>query len=689
MRLGKDTTLRLIMVDDNSSAAEAVVNTLRNSGLAVRALRPRDTAELEQQLAAQPVDLVLAAHTSAAVPLQEVLALAGAGGKDIPVIVLADRLENANAEDIVAGARAVALRSKQAHLLATIDAEWNDLTARRAQRRLETQLRETERRCDALIASSRDPIAYVHEGMHIRANDAYLEMFGFESFEDVEGLSLLDLVAPAQVEEFKALLKRLSKGEPPPPHYQTQARTLDGETFPAVMEFATASYEGEPCVQVVFRRRAADAELAREMEQLRQRDVVTGLLNRPAFLLALEEAVGRIGQGEGAHGLLLVEPDHYARLLPDIGLDNADALIAALAAYLSGLIDEDVTSARFSEHGFALLFPGDHTRTAELAERLRAGFAANVIEIGTRSVTVTLSIGGVQIGEKIASVGQVLARASEQLAGVTALGGNAVAIFDPGAVDRAEQERIERILALVRTSLEGEGFTLHFQPVIPLLGEPGDFYEAFLRMEVAGETVKPVVFLPLAEEAGLLARIDRWVVRRAIAAIAQRERAGRPVRLLVKVSPTSFEDEALVALIGQELAAHGVPGERLWLETTEAKVFTHLRGAQAFMQAAGRLGCKVGLEQFGTGLDSFQLLAHVTPSFLKLDRSFNQDQARTLENQDKIREIAQRAQAGGMTTLAEHVQDAASMSLLFGAGVDYVEGWFIAGPGAEMNFDFG
>ena len=134
-------------------------------------------------------------------------------------------------------------------------AEWADLEARRAQRVLEAQVRETERRCDTLIDSSRDPIAYVHEGMHIRANSAYLEMFGFDTFEDIEGMSLLDLVAPAHVASFKQLLKQLSKGEAPPPRYELEARDLDGNSFPAVMEFTTASYEGEACIQIVFRRR--------------------------------------------------------------------------------------------------------------------------------------------------------------------------------------------------------------------------------------------------------------------------------------------------------------------------------------------------------------------------------------------------------------------------------------------------
>jgi len=690
MQTGKDTTIRLMVIDDSGEDAEAIVNVFRNNGVAVRPLRPLNADELALQIDSQPIDLVLAARSSRAVPLQAVLSRVVASGKDIPLVVVADAIDAAQlAGDIAAGARAVALRQHPEHLLKVVLAEWNDLNARRALRRLESQVRETERRCDALIASSRDPIAYIHEGMHIRANDAYLEMFGFESFEDVEGMSLLDMVAPDYVGEFKQLLKQLSKGEPPAP-YPLEARTLGGESFPATLEFATATYEGEHCVQVVFRRREelADPELAREVEALRQRDAVTSLLNRPAFLRELEDAIAAAGRGEAQYGLLLVEPDHYARLLPEIGLDAADKLIAAMAAHLSAALGPDVRAARFSEHGFAVLASGRHDRTAALAENIREAFAGHVFEIGPRTAAVTASVGGVQIGEKNANVGQALAKASENLQGSAALGGNRVAIFDPGAVDRAEEERIQSWIALIRNAIAHDGFTFNFMPVVSLKGEPGELYECLLRLESEGETVNPTTFLGIAESHGLLADIDRWVAANAIALIGERLRGKHDTRLLLKVSPESFGDPRLLDAIGQALARHGVPGDRVWLEIPEAKVSTHLRQAQEFLAGASRLGCRVGLERFGAGLDSFQLLGHFRPAFLKIDRSLIEDLPKLADNQQKIKDIVERAEADGIVTMAEYVQDAATMTQLFGAGVDYVQGHFLALSSATMNYDF-
>lgn len=693
MSKSQDQALRLMLIDDSVEEAEGIVSGLRNAGIAVRPLRPTSAAELSTMLGSQPVDLVLASEPCAGLPLKDVQQHVIASGKDIPVIAVVERLDVDSYADLTSrGARAVALRHKPAQLLATVQRERIDLDARRGLRRLESQVRETERRCDALIESSRDPIAYVHEGMHIRANSAYLDMFGFESFEDIEGMSLLDLIAPQHVEEFKQLLKSLSKGEAPPPRYELQARDIEGNAFPAVMEFTLAQYEGEPCQQVVFRRKQveADPELARKLEELKQRDQVTGLFNRQTFLHALEDAVADAAKHNGHHGLLMIEPDHYQRLLHEIGLDNADALLAALAERLRSEMDERCVAARFSETSLAVLLRGaDHAATETLATRIRNTFAAEVFAVGRRSLVITASIGGVQISEKIASVGQILGKANQCVQSAQGTGGNRLELFDPSAVDRAEVERIEAWVHRLRDALVNRKFLLHFQPVISLQGETHPIYDTFLRLDNGeGELIGPSSFLHIAEEHGLLEGIDRYVLAYAIELGAQRFKAAQPTTLMVKVSLPSLRGEGLAEYIAHKLSEHGLPGQYLVLQLQEAKVFTHLHAVQQFAAEVNALGCRVGLEQFGAGLDSFQLLTHVQPQVLKIDRSFIEDLPKNAENQQKVREMARKARDLGIQTIAEFVQDAASMSILFSTGVDYVEGHFLATAGPEMSYDF-
>ncbi len=691
MQFGKDQVLRLLIVDDSVEAAEGIVSGLRNNGIAVRPTRPESEDALSAQLSSQPPDLVLASPVATTVPLAKLMQHVDASGKDLPVLILHEAIDDARlleAREI--GARGVLLRGHTAHLHDTIRAEWADLEARRALRRLESQVRETERRCDALIESSRDPIAYVHEGMHIRANAAYLEMFGFESFDEIEGMSLLDMIAPSHVDGFKQLLKQMSKGEPVAPRHEIEARTLDGNSFPAVMEFTNASYEGEACQQVVLRRQEFDPELAREVEELRQRDQATGLLNRATFLRSLEDAVADAAQNATHHAFLLVEPDHYARLLQEIGLDAADELVAAFAERLRTALREDDTVARFAEHQFAVMRRGsDHRSTVQLAEAVRKAFADSVLEAGNRSLNATVSIGGVQIGQKIASVSSVLGKASQGLQSTIGVGGNRADIFDPGAVDRAEEERVQAWVTRIRQALDSDRFVLHYQPLISLHGDANEMYDGYLRMQGdPGELVQPLTFLQIAEEHGLLWEIDRWVVGRAIAVIGERLRAGKRTTLLVKISEVSLQDDSLVHHIIEQLAQHGAEGSLLVLQIPESKVFTHLKAAQTFQQAVAKMGVRVGLEQFGSGLNSFQLLTHFDAAFLKLDRSFMDDLAGNAEHQTRIREIAGKAHEAGKQTIAEYVQDAGSMTVLFGAGIDYAQGHFLAGAGPEMDYDF-
>jgi multidomain signaling protein FimX len=694
MQFGKDMALRVLIVDDSVEAAEAIVSGLRNAGIAVRPSRPEHEDEFQSLLESQALDLVLAAQDANSVPLAKVMERVDASGKDLPVLVLVNALDEAALLKMMAmGARGVALREHMDHIQNVVRSEWVDLEARRSYRRLEAQMRELERRCDALIDSSRDPIAYIHEGMHIRANSAYLEMFGFESFEDIEGMSLLDLVASKKVDEFKKLLKQLSKGEAPPPRYETEAVTLDGNHFPAVMEFTPATYEGENCLQVILRKQEEvfDAKATEELERLRQIDQVTGLLNRQTFLRALEDAVAETAAKATSHGVLLIEPDHYTRLLQDIGLDAADELAVAIAGRLRSVAGTDDVIARFGEHQFAVMTRNsDHAHTAQLAEALRAAFADSVLETRDHSLNVTLSVGGVQVGEKIANVPAILAKASQGLQSTIGVGGNRAELYDPSATDRAELERVAAWVTRIRDAIVKDQFVMYFQPLVPLHGAPDEMYETLLRLRGEdGSLVQPLTFLPIAEEHGLLGEIDRWVIGRAIRLISDRQRLNRRTRLLVKITQASLQDETLANYIGEQLKMHAVDGRLLVLQIPESKVFTNLRTAQQLQSAVAQFGVRVGLEQFGIGLNSFQLLSHFDAAFIKIDRSFMQDLAANPDNQHRIREFASKAQELGKQTIAEHVQDAGSMTTLFSAGIDYAQGHFLAPAGPEMDYEFG
>lgn len=681
-----DSILKLLLVDDSADDAEQIISMLRNGGIAVRPARAASEAALEAALEQQTPDLIIVDLGCKELKLRQVREMAERGGRDVALIAGGRELgREAIIQAFRDGARAVVLRESQELVQIVVRREFDALAMRRSVRRLEAALRESERRCEALLDSSRDPIAFVHEGMHVRANRAYLEMFGYDSFEDIEGMSILDMIAGEDADDFKALLKRLSKGEKPPQRLNLKAKRGDDSTFDATMEFAEASFEGEPCQQITFRRQVADAALEQELDALRSKDLITDLFNRQHMIAQIERAAAAAAAGEGDQALLLIEPDNFKQVLDTIGLGNADVLLGDMAGLLRSLVGEGDTAGRIADHTFGVLLAArDGEATHALADTLRNAFGERIFEVGRQSISLTVSVGGALIGERNANTDGVLGLAHSTLREAQEGGGNRVRVVDPSEQDKAAAETSRHWLEQIDRALADDGFVLYYQPIISLHGADGDFYEILLRMRGAQGEIAPSQFLPVAEHHGKMPAIDRWVVANAIRAIAERERAGHRTTFFVKLAPQSLNDPTLLPWIAQQLKSSRQRADSLVFEMPESKVVTNLKPARAFVKGLEQLRCGFALEQFGSGLNSFQLLKHIPAHYLKIDRSFMAELPKHKENQERIKEICEQAHHAGKLTVAEFVEDAASMSILFSCGVNFVQGNFLQEPEKVM-----
>ncbi len=685
----QDQVVKLLLVEDSADEAEQVISMLRNGGIALRPARAVNPDELEKYLAEQIPDLILANPKAKNLQLPEVVSVATQGGKDIGLIAIVGEIsENEILAVFQAGVRSVALRRRAEHVQSVVRREFESLNMRRSVRRLESALREIERRCNSLLDSSRDPIAYVHEGMYVRANRAYLESFGFVDFEDIEGMSILDMIAPEDAEDFKGLLKKLSRGEKPPQRINLKARREDGTTFDATMEFAEASYEGEPCQQIILRQQTVSVQLAQELDVLRSKDLVTDLFNRQYCISELERIVGDAALGHSDSALILIEPDNFKQLLETVGLGNADLLLGDMANLMRRHLQESDIAGRFGEYAFGVLVEHrDIEQVRELAETVHKSFEERIFEVGKQSITANVSIGAVLIGEKNANSQTVLTQVSNALRSAQNEGGNRIVVSDPAAEDKADEARNRHWLALLKDALSNDGFILFYQPIISLHGAEGEFYEILLRMQGPKGEIGPAFFMPVAERHKLMPAIDRWVIANAIKALVEREKAGHKTTFFVKISSASLDDETLLPWIAQQLKNARLRGDALVFEMPESKVVTNLKPARAFVNGLKQIHCGFALEQFGSGLNSFQLLRHVDADYLKLDRNFMAELAKNRESQEKIKELCDHAHHGGKLTVAEFVEDAASMSILFSCGVNFVQGNFLQEPEKIMAFE--
>jgi diguanylate cyclase (GGDEF)-like protein/PAS domain S-box-containing protein len=674
----KDYVIKILFIENSLEEAEQIISLLRNTGIAVRPARATNVEQVQTAVNELDPDVVMFDPAVTTIGMDEAVTVLNAHGRDYSLLGLVGTLDNQVIADLFAhGAHGVTLRSQPKQLITVLQREFDSLQTRRQVRRLETALRESERRCDALLDSSTDAIAYVHEGMHVRANQAYLDTFGYDSFDDLLGLPVLDMIDSANADEFKSLLRGHARQEKMPSQLALHARRADGSHFDATVEFAPATFEGEPCLQIVFRRQLVDPAVLAQL----QRDPVTGLFNRARMLECVDDAVTAAAKGKKGQSLLLVEPDNWASLVGGIGIGKADELLAGFADRIRMLLGAEDIAGMLAEHTLGVVLD---TRSDEAIRewiaKLQHSVSNEIFDAGVRSITVTASIGGSLLGEKNANTELLLNQASQALRTAQSLGGSQVELHDPAAREKADEERDRYWLELLQQALANNGLVLYHQQTISLQDAEGDYSEILLRMNGPQGEVLPGFFMPIAEKHNLTGAIDRWVLDRAIHALQARETQGQQTTFFIKLTAASLQDDTLLPWLGARLKQAALKRGQLVLEMTESKVMTLLRPAQEFVNGWKKLGGRFALEQFGSGLNSFQLLNHVDADYLKIDRSYMAELPRQPDSQKKIAEICHQARELKRQTIAEWVEDATSTSLLFACGVDFVQGNFLQPP---------
>ena len=688
-----EQALRLLLVEEQLERAEFLISHIRNGGIAVRPERADDGDQFEQLLDSSRIDLVMADAASTVLPLASVTDIIQRRGKDIPVIAILEHLDDtAVLKALFAGAADTVIRGEPKQIQHVIRQQFHALLNRRQIRSFEADLRESERRCNNLIESSRDPIAYIHDGMHIHANESYLQMFGYGNFDDLEGMPILDLIDESQQSNFKGILKDFAKTKQCPPSIRVILHPEKAPPSEVELELSPASYDGESCLQLVARPQLTDSKLSEQLKELKDRDPNTMLFNRKYFMSQLEAMVAKVSaSGTGNQAILLVEANQFEMRTRNLDMTVADQVLVEFSARLSTLTMHSGICCLYRDQTLAVICNDSrYEQTLALCEKIHAAFDNLLLEVGENAITFSVSVAGVQITEQNASVPEILNRANHLLQSMDGLGGNRFEVFDPGAGERADVEldkawkdRLEKALA------DGE-FILNYQPIINLSqDELTDSYELLIRLQSAdGESILPEHFLPIAQRHGLSDDIDRWVVSQAISLLAEKQSRNIDTQIFVKISPESLQDNTLIDLVAKSLMANAVEGWRLILELPESQMITRLKQAQSFKSAMSALGVRICLTQFGTSVDSVKMLNHFDADLIKIDRSFIEDLDKNPEHQAKIREFVLNARNLDKSTVAEFVSDANTVSLLFSAGVDWIQGNFLSPPLTQMNFDF-
>jgi diguanylate cyclase (GGDEF)-like protein/PAS domain S-box-containing protein len=683
----QDNTLRLLLAEPSLNDAETFISVLRNAGHAIRPSRVEDEEELREALDARTYDLFLCSTSASELPLSVARRIAQQSGKDLPLIAITDTEDaQLRAELLAAGAADAVCRGDLRHLQLVVQREMRHLNDRRRLRRVEVALREVEKRCHALLDNSRDAIAYVHEGMHIYANRAYLEKFGYASMEDIEGMPLLDMTAPEDQARFKDFLRNYHKDPQETSELELIMLNEQGDPLQVLMTLSPASIDGEPCTQILMRDKIAAPELAQQLDALSKQDMLTGLYNRQHFMEQLEQAVSRAVDGSGS-ALLYLQPDNLEPIRQTLGIGAIDALVADVGSLIREHTGDDGIAARFSDETFTILLPKQSVHDAlGLAEALLRAIEEHVCDSGDRTVTTTCSIGITMVGEKVGAAQEAVNEALKACEQARREGGNRVHLHSPQGEtgDSGSSQWGSRIEA----ALEDNAFFLVFQPIASLQGDARERYEVRVRLTESGEIVMPSEFIPHAEQSGLMPRLDRWILEAALKALAEMRGRGHDTLLFLKLSGPTLADPSFISFVAEQLAARKIEGERLVFQINEPVAVTQLNQAKQFYRSLKELHGGLCLDHFGSGLNPFQLVKHLPADYLKIDGTLTRTVTSNDESAQMVRQIIDNAHAIQKRVIAGYLQDAVSLAALWQLKSDFVQGNFLAAPDKVMNYDF-
>jgi diguanylate cyclase (GGDEF)-like protein len=420
------------------------------------------------------------------------------------------------------------------------------------------------------------------------------------------------------------------------------------------------------------------------LEHLATHDPLTDLPNRRALEAALNQLVNGCRRNEQHGAVVLIDLDGFKYVNDSRGHAAGDAVLVYVADVLRAAVRPADVLGRLGGDEFAVLLADTGAAEAEqVVQRLLDALRDAVILLeGGRAVRTTASIGLAVFGPETALSGeQLLVDADVAMYDAKEAGRDRHALSSGSDPHQIELRERHTWLERIRDALEHDGFVLLGQPIVALGSGEVVRHELLLRMVAEdGSLIPPGAFLALAERAGVIGGIDRWVLRRAFSMLREAQAEGRHPQYSVNLSGPSVGDPEVLALIEGELATLACSSGALVLEVTETAAVVDLGRAREFAERLHELGVTLALDDFGSGYGSFAYLKQLPFDVLKIDGQFVRTLTTSAEDQAVVTALVTIAQALGKTTVAEFVEDTATLDLLRELGVDEAQGYLLGRP---------
>lgn len=419
---------------------------------------------------------------------------------------------------------------------------------------------------------------------------------------------------------------------------------------------------------------------------LATRDQLTGLPNRALLIERLNVSLGRAARTGEQIGILFLDLDRFKQINDTFGHGFGDSLLDAVGRRLVSCVKAQDTVGRLGGDEFMIVLEAisERAEVEKVAERIIRAIS-RVFTIERHSVYASTAVGIALYPSDGDNFETLLRAADTAMYSAKADGTGRLRFFSREMAERAQF--LVTLEGNLRHAIEYGQLQLEYQPKLAIDGRTLMGAEALLRWRFDGELIDPGVFIPLAEETGLIVPIGAWVLENACATLSRWQQRFQPVPVAINLSSRDYTDPRLPTRVREALERHGVPPHLLELEITETSLMSNVEQCARVLSELREIGVKIAVDDFGTGYSSLSYLRQLPIDVLKIDRAFVQSVPHDAAIASVVISLGKKL---GLTTVAEGVETADQLAWLAAEECDLMQGWLVspAVPRAEFEHKF-
>ena len=427
-------------------------------------------------------------------------------------------------------------------------------------------------------------------------------------------------------------------------------------------------------------------ERDKKLWQLANHDPLTGLINRHRFSELLDQEIEATKHGAKTSALLFIDLDQFKYVNDMFGHAAGDRLLTHVAKQLRANVRKNDVVSRFGGDEFIVLISDVGKKDIKGICEALLRISDHRFEGSADSFSIRCSIGITMIRGDSFSPAELLAQADMACHQAKNRGRNRFQLYKASSKEMNAMAAEVGWSQQIQKALKDDTFVLHYQPIVDVnTGEPA-FYEVLLRMQAGPrKLIPPSAFLPAADRFGLMAEIDRWVIRNALRKLSAVRATRGDIRFTLNISGSIFDTTDPFKYIQENLQANNVPLDAIVLEITEHVAVHNTGNAAKQIAYLAEHGCKFAIDDFGAGHSSYKYIKTLPVDFIKIDGSFITNLVEDFIDQRIVSSICEIAEATNSKTVAEHVGDYETLELLRDLGVNYAQGFYLGRPAAKLK----